>query len=63
MLLWGLLFGSIGMGYFFYGRKQEKIVAKYCGIALMLAPYLASNVFWLLGIGAGLLVLPYFVRE
>ena len=26
-LLWGLLFGSIGLGYVIYGRKQKNIVA------------------------------------
>jgi hypothetical protein len=23
-LLWGILFGSIGMGYFIYGKKQGR---------------------------------------
>ncbi len=63
MLLWGLLFGSIGVGFFMYGRRQEKIVPRYCGIALMVFPYFVSNVYWLVGIGAGLLALPYFLRE
>jgi hypothetical protein len=63
MLLWGLLFGSIGLGYFIYGRKQEKVIPKYSGIALMVFPYFVSNVYWLVGAGLGLIALPYFLRE
>ena len=40
-LLWGVLFGSIGLGFFLFGRKQKKMVPKYCGVALMAVPY-----FW-----------------
>jgi len=63
MLLWGLLFGSIGLGFFVYGRKQERLVPKYCGIALMFFPYFVPNVYWLVAAGAGLMVVPYFLRE
>ena len=63
MLLWGLLFGSIGLGYFMYGRRQEKIVPRYSGIALMVFPYFVHNTYWLVGVGLGLLALPYFLRE
>ncbi len=63
MLLWGLLFGSIGVGYFIYGRRQEKIIPRYCGIALMVYPYFVPNVYWLVGVGLALLALPYFLRQ
>ena len=63
MLLWGLLFGSIGLGFFVYGRKQEKMIPKYCGVALMVFPYFVPNVYWLVGTGVGLLALPYFWRS
>lgn len=63
LLLWGLLFGSIGLGYFIYGRRQEKLIPKYCGIALIVFPYFVPNVYWLIGVGIGLLALPYFLRE
>lgn len=63
MLLWGLLFGSIGLGYFVYGRKQEQMIPKYCGVTLMFFPYFVPNVYWLVGVGVGLLALPYFLRD
>ena len=62
-LVWGLLFGSIGLGFFIYGRKQAKLIPKYCGIALMVYPYFVPNVYWLVGVGVSLVAVPYFWRE
>ena len=31
-LLWGVLFGSIGFGYFLYGKKQRAIAPFLCGL-------------------------------
>jgi hypothetical protein len=61
-LLWGLLFGSIGLGYFIYGKKQKAVVPLVCGLALMLFPYFVSNIVLLVGIGALLAAIPYFLR-
>ena len=33
-----------------------------CGLALMLFPYYVSNVILLVGIGAILVAIPYFIR-
>jgi hypothetical protein len=62
-LLWGLLFGSIGLGYFIYGKKQRSIAPLVCGLALMVFPYFVSNLMLLVGIGAILIIIPYFLRE
>jgi hypothetical protein len=62
VLLWGLLFGSIGLGFFIYGRKQRAVVPLICGLALMVFPYLVSNTILLVGIGAVLIAIPYFLR-
>jgi len=61
-LLWGVLFGSIGLGYFVYGKKQRAVVPFLCGIALMAFPYFVSSTVLLILIGAILSALPYFVR-
>ena len=61
-LLWGLLFGSAGLGFFLYGKKQQAIVPLLCGLALMIYPYFVSNTILLVAIGAALIALPYFVR-
>lgn len=62
-LLWGLLFSSIGLGFFLYGRKQRAIVPLVCGLALMIYPYFVSSSLVLVAVGAVLTVIPYFVRH
>ena len=62
MILWGLLFGSIGLGYSAYGKKQGAVVPLVCGLALMAFPYFISNPFLLVAIGVVLLVIPWLVR-
>jgi predicted membrane protein len=61
-LLWGLLFGSIGLGFLIYGRKQRAVVPLVSGLALMIFPYFVSNIFLLIAIGIVLIAIPYFVR-
>jgi hypothetical protein len=57
-----LLFGSIGLGFFLYGKKQRAVVPLVCGLALMLFPYFVSNVMLLVGMGVLLIAIPYFLR-
>jgi hypothetical protein len=57
-----LLFGSIGLGFFIYGKKQRAVVPLVCGLALILFPYFVSNVMLLVGVGVLLIALPYFLR-
>lgn len=62
LLLWGLLFSSIGLGFFIYGRKQRKVVPLACGVALMVVPYFISSNLVLVLVGIALSAVPYFVR-
>jgi hypothetical protein len=57
-----LLFSSIGLGFFIYGKKQRLVVPLVCGIALMIFPYFVSNTLFLVGIGVLLTAIPYFLR-
>ncbi len=61
-LWWGMLFGSIGLGFFVYGRKQRVIVPLVCGGALMVFPYFVTGTAWLIIVGVTLMAVPYFVR-
>lgn len=61
-LFWGLIFGSIGMGFFIYGKKQKKSVPLLCGLALCVIPYFLSNVVALIGAGVVLSVLPFVIK-
>lgn len=61
-LIWGLIFSSVGIGYFIYGRKQSSPIARYCGIALMLYPYLVTNTLALVAVGVVLMLTPRFIE-
>lgn len=62
LLLWGVVFGSIGVGFFIYGKKQKAVVPLVTGIALCIFPYFISNVYLLVLGGVALMAIPYFVR-
>ncbi|HEY5626656.1 MAG TPA: hypothetical protein VIR79_01795 [Nitrospira sp.] len=62
LLLWSLLFGSVGFGFFLYGRKEKAAVPFICGIVLMVYPYFISDTVVLVAIGCALVAIPYFVR-
>jgi hypothetical protein len=61
-LLWGVVFGAIGLGYFVYGKKQRALVPFVCGVALMVLPYFIANAWLLVGSGALIAAVPYFVK-
>lgn len=61
-LLLGVLFSSIGLGYFLYGKKQKVIVPLVCGIILMIFPYFIDNTTLIIMIGILFSILPYFIR-
>ncbi|MGH8117462.1 MAG: hypothetical protein ACREP0_11295 [Rhodanobacteraceae bacterium] len=62
-LLWGILFGAIGIGYFIYGKRQSMIVPLVCGIALMVYPWFVSGALLTVIVGIVLMAVPYFVRH
>jgi len=61
-LLWGVLFSSIGLGYFIYGKRQGAPVPLLCGIGLMVFPYFVSNSWAMVLVGAALMSVPYLIR-
>jgi len=61
-LLWGVLFGAVGLGYFVYGMKQRAVVPLLCGIGLMVLPNFISGAWLLVLVGAAVAAVPYFVR-
>jgi len=60
--MWGMIFGSIGLGFFIYGKKQKSIIPLISGIGLMVVPYLVSNIYALILLGIVLAALPYFIK-
>ena len=62
VLIWGMLFGAIGFGFFLYGKKQKAVVPIITGIVLCVLPYFIANVYVLVTVGVVLMTIPYFVR-
>ena len=62
-MLWGLLFGSIGLAFAIYGRKQRAPVPLLCGVGLMVYPWFVTNTAALVAVGVILTALPYFFRQ
>ena len=61
-LVWGLIFSSIGIGYYIYGRKRSNLVTRWCGLALILFPYLVTDTLAMVAIGAALMLTPRFIE-
>ena len=61
-LIWGILFGAIGVGYFIYGKRQAMMVPLVCGIALIVYPWFVSGAILTVVVGVALMAVPYFVR-
>ncbi len=61
-IMWGVLFGSIGMGYIVYGKKQRRGIALLSGVVLCAFPYFISSVFLMIVIAIIFMALPYFYR-
>ena len=61
-LIWGVIFGSIGLGFFVYGKKQNAIIPLLSGIGLMIVPYIISNIYILVFLGVIIVALPFIVK-
>ncbi|AXQ23165.1 amino acid transport protein [Acinetobacter wuhouensis] len=61
-LFLGLIFSSIGLGYFIYGEKQKMPVPFIAGIILMIFPYFMENMLILSSIGIVLTIIPWLLR-
>ena len=62
ILIWGIIFGSIGLAFFVYDKKQKSIIPMLSGIGLMVFPYFISNIYIMILSGIVLVALPYFIR-
>jgi hypothetical protein len=63
LLVFGLIFGSVGFGFFLYGKQQKVVAPLVCGLALMVVPYFISNVIALCVVGIALCAVPYYFRH
>jgi len=61
-LVIGVVTGSVGMGYFVYGKKQQLLVPMLAGIALCVYPYFTANLWVTILVGLALMALPFVLR-
>ncbi len=58
-----VIFGLIGTVYFMYGKREQKYVPMFAGIALGVYPYFVTNAFGVVLVGLALMAAPYFIGE
>ncbi|MFZ2960385.1 MAG: hypothetical protein WA705_26185 [Candidatus Ozemobacteraceae bacterium] len=61
-MMLGMIWGSIGTGYFLYGKKQARFVFLLCGIALCVFPMIVSDNTLNLVLGLVLTITPFKVE-
>lgn len=62
-LVWGVVFGSIGMAYLVYGKKRQKLGAFVAGLTLCIFPYFVNSPWLTVIIGVVLVLVPMFYRD
>ena len=61
-IIWSFLFGTIGVGYIVYGKKQQSWAAFGAGLGLCGFTYFISNPVLIISIGIVLMILPFIIR-
>ena len=62
-LVFSVVFGSIGVGYFIYGRKQQRLIPLIAGMGLFAVPYLIPDPYVLALAGALLAAAPWALKK
>lgn len=62
-LLWGVLFGAIGSGYFIYGKKQGEPIVMLAGAGLVGMTFVVTSSLWIVVLGLLLCTLPWLWRR
>ena len=62
-LMLTVILSSFGMGYFIYGKKQQRFLTMLAGAALCGVPYFIANVYVLAVVGGLLLAVPFVSSE
>ena len=57
----GILAGVLGLSYFIYGKRQERIGFLAAGVGLCVYPYLIEGLLLQIPIGLGLAAVPFLV--
>jgi hypothetical protein len=58
-----LIWGSIGLGYFIYGKKQQSLSAMAGGISMIAASYFISSALVMSLVCPGIMAAVYFLLK
>jgi hypothetical protein len=58
-----VIFSSIGLAYFIYGKKQRLMIPTLVGVGLMVYPYFVANTVLLIIVGLVGVAIPWFFRD
>ena len=59
--LLSMLYSTVGLGMFMYGRKAVRFVPLVAGLALMILPYFVGSLLWMTIICCALMVSPFIL--
>ena len=62
-LMLGLLFGSIGPGYFMFGKREGRMIPLGAGIGLMALPMFLTNPITCSVICVAMMVVPFVIKD
>ncbi|HEY7119302.1 MAG TPA: hypothetical protein VH475_22115 [Tepidisphaeraceae bacterium] len=62
-LMLSFLFGTIGLGFFQYGRKAGRVVPLGAGLGLIILPYFITNLIAMSLVCAALMAMPWVLRH
>jgi hypothetical protein len=62
-LMLSMLYGTIGLGFFMYGKKAARLVPMISGASLMICPYFIPNTAIMSIVCIALAAVPYFLRS
>jgi hypothetical protein len=63
VVMLSLLFGSVGLGMFMYGRKAGRVIPLGAGAILMILPYFITNLLAMTLVCCALMASPWIIRE
>ena len=63
VIVWSTIYGSIGVGFFIYGKRQGDFPALFAGIGLLVVSFLIDNVYLLALVSIALMAFPWLWRR
>jgi hypothetical protein len=58
-LLLSMIYSTVGLGMFIYGKKAVRMVPLIAGLALMIIPFFLTNLLWMTIASAALMASPF----